>query len=723
VAGLGPVVIAIGAIAAALVVAMLQLASRRWRPDSAKLVTAQVLATVFGLLLAVNLGRIAQRQGADGDLSSEGLSSISAASVQIVRGADAPVTIAAFISANLPGDLALKAKEVEDKLKAIERSSAGKVELKLYHPANAFDKAGAAAQQHYGVKPFKTMVDAVGGREVDEVFLGAAVTCAGRSQVIGQFDPGLSVEYELVRAIRSVARAKKPVLGIASTELKMNGDFDFMSGQSRPAWAIVEEWRKQYDVRDVNLDEPVAAEISVLVAVQPSLCTQPQLEHLHDYIWEGRPTLIMEDPLPMFAGPQFAASQPRKPSNPYMQQQEAPAPKADLKPLFGALGVDIASDGVLWSDWNPSHMFRGIPPSVVWCMRSQGSIADSSVSSVTTGIDSLLIPWGGLIYTTEKVDGVPHPTVTALVRPSTNVRWGTSRFSDYFTQNPMNGGLMPTREQPRFRLGDQSRVPALAVRITGTMPSAFPKVPADAAKPVDAKDAKADAKKDDAKPEAKKGVPSSKPINVIMIADTDLAHDQFFQFYRNENNQLGKDEFAVLRNLRNVQFLANAVDALAGDDAFLAVRTRRPQSRPLERLANVLETSDKRLRDEVARAEENAEAAISKAQADFQAKQAAVEKRDDLDETTKMQQKMLIGQSEQRKLDVVIEDINRAKDDSIRAAKAERNAAIDENRWWVRIQAVGIPALVMATIVLVVLINRLRQEIRNIPSSRKRTNP
>lgn len=729
--GLGNVVIALGTAAAALVVAMLQLASRRWRPDSQVLVMSQILATAFGLLLAVNCGRISQRLALDGDLSSEGLSSIHPTSMAMVRGVDQPVTIAAFISKTLPEELTLKAKEVEDKLKAVERASGGKIELKLYYPVNAYDKAGTTAQQHYGIKPFRAVVNTVGGREMDEVFLGAAIVSGSRSQVIGSFDPGLSVEYELVRAIRAVGHLKKPVLGLATSDIKINGDFDFMSGNSRPAWAAIEELRKQYEVREVNLDQPVVAEITVLVAVQPSTLTQAQLEHLHDYIWEGRPCLILEDPLPLWSGPQFAASQPRKQQPPWQGGGQQPeTPKADLKPLYKSLGIELDIDGVAWSAFNPSHQFKNLPQAFVWCMRDKGCISNDS--PVTTGIDSLLLPWPGLLY--ESSEKPATITVSALVKPSAKPQWGRDTFNDYVTN--MMGQYRPMQKQPdRYgsHLGRGDRIPALAVQIKGIMPSAYPKPDPedkkedkkDDAKPDDKKDVakKDDEKKDETKPEGKKGVPSTKPVHVIIIADTDFATDQFFEIYRNQNNQLSSDELAVLRNLRNVQFLANAVDTLAADQELMKLRTRRPQARPLKRMEDLLVGAEQRMRDEMSAAEQQAFSEIEKAQADFRAKQDKVRAREDLDENAKEQLIATMIAAEQRKLDAAMEDINRQKDVRIAQAKGERNQAIDENRFTVRLQAVGLPAIVMLSLVLLVFLNRLRQERRFIPSSRKRTQP
>ncbi|HEX3134675.1 MAG TPA: ABC transporter permease subunit [Planctomycetota bacterium] len=123
----GGVVTALAVAAGSFGLAVFLLSSRRWRPTNTQQIAAQVAAVAFGLLLAVNIGRIAYVKNVDADVSSEGLSSISATSSQIINKVEYPITINAFISANLPDDLQLKAKEVTDKLYAVKRSSGGKV--------------------------------------------------------------------------------------------------------------------------------------------------------------------------------------------------------------------------------------------------------------------------------------------------------------------------------------------------------------------------------------------------------------------------------------------------------------------------------------------------------------------------------------------------------------------------------------------------------------------
>ena len=249
---LGNVGAALAVVVAALGIAIFILASRRWRPSSTGTVWAQALSLVFGLLLLVNLARVANRTGIDADVTSEGLASISRTGADVLKDITEPVTVTAFISAELPPELAVKGKEVLDKLKALERARTGLITVDIKRPNDALDEAGVLAGREYNLKPRKQMVDTVAGKEPADVFLGAAVTCGGHTQVIDYFDPGLSVEYELVRAVRAVAATKKRVLGIATTDLDINGGFDYATSQMNQPWEIVNEWKKQYEVRAVN---------------------------------------------------------------------------------------------------------------------------------------------------------------------------------------------------------------------------------------------------------------------------------------------------------------------------------------------------------------------------------------------------------------------------------------------------------------------------------------
>jgi ABC-type uncharacterized transport system involved in gliding motility auxiliary subunit len=306
------------------------------------------------------------------------------------------------------------------------------------------------------------------------------------------------------------------------------------------------------------------------------------------------------------------------------------------------------------------------------------------------------------------------------MRPSQNAKWGRHQFSEYFTQGFM--GMQQTQPK-RFIPGDPAKRPALAVEVTGTMASAYPKADP-AAKPAEKAEGE---KKDEAKPAeapaTKTGVPSPKPVRVIVVADTDFIANGIFELYRNAGNQLGRDELAVLRNLRNVQFIANAVDALAADQDFLSLRTRRPQARPLSLIQDVITKTDEVKREMLETAANTAEIAISKAQGDYAKVNDKIDAVADLDENAKAQLKANKEAEESRKLQKNLAAIEYDKDVATRDAEIIQDQTISRHLLKVKWFAVGIPACVMLILVLAVGSLRLRAERSHIPASRKRSQP
>ena len=715
---LGNVTAALALVIAAIGTATLLLASRRWRPSNNTQVIAQVLSLIFGLVLLANLARGSVKFGVDADVTSEGLASISSTGTSILGEVTEPVLITAFISAELPNELALKGKEVIDKLKALERVHPGTITVVINRPKDALDSIGAMASREFNLKPRKQVIDTVSGKENADVFLGAAVTSGGSTQLIDYFDPGLSVEYELIRSVRAVAAAKKKVLGIATTDLDINGGFDYQTGSMTQPWEIVTEWKKQYEIRAVNLDSAVAPEVDVLVVPQPSTLTQPQIERLHEYIWNGRAALLLEDPLPYFSAAQgrmdLIPSQPKKGGNPNAGPDAGGPQKGNIQALYRGLGLDFDLGAVLWSDYNPSHEFaKLIPPNFVWTSRDQDGMTNGSTT--TTGINSLLLPFPGQILIAK--DKSAALTVTPLFTPTPNVTWGRDLISEML-QPSMYGGGGPQLKEPKHNFsGDRNNPAPMAVEVSGTMAAAFPVADPNAKAP----EKKADDKTPTpAEPEKKTGVPSAKPVHVIVIADVDFVNNEFFSFYRNSGGRFNEDSLKFLLNLRNVQLAANAVDSLFNDKAFLELRNRRPERRPLKRLEDQLLATQDVLRKADQTATVEAESASQGAQKSFDDELAKIEARTDIDENAKAHEKAMVQVREQRKLDLAMTAVNQAKESHIRDAKIEQRRALDGYRDRVKWLAIGVPAVVLALLVLVVFLRKVAAESAHIPTARKR---
>jgi ABC-2 type transport system permease protein len=283
----------------------------------------------------------------------------------------------------------------------------------------------------------------------------------------------------------------------------------------------------------------------------------------------------------------------------------------------------------------------------------------------------------------------------------------------------------PQQQKVNFdRAGSAVSIPALAVEITGRMPSAFPEADPSARTEEPKDPAAPDA--DQAgppKPVEKVGVPSAKDIHVVAIADLDFAHDLFFQFYRNQDDQLSKDERRFLLDIRNVQFMANVVDALAGDQDFLALRRQRAQPRPLQKLEDLRLVTESKKHEQEEKALAEFEKAKEQAQNDMNDKLRKISEREDVDEGAKADLVEHARQAEQRKFDQQVAAIQTKKDKEDNKAKADQRRTIAQERRVVRWLVLFIPSAILATLVAFVFVQRLARERSHIPASRKRSNP
>jgi ABC-type uncharacterized transport system involved in gliding motility auxiliary subunit len=119
---------------------------------------------------------------------------------------------------------------------------------------------------------------------------------------------------------------------------------------------------------------------------------------------------------------------------------------------------------------------------------------------------------------------------------------------------------------------------ALAARVTGPVESAFPQGP-----PPDQKPA--------AGPPAAHLAKSSAPVNIVIVADTDLLMDYMWVQTRELFGQRVAQAFA-----NNGDLVANILDNLSGSSALISVRGRASFSRPFERVEALKRQADDRLR-------------------------------------------------------------------------------------------------------------------------------
>ena len=176
--------------------------------------------------------------------------------------------------------------------------------------------------------------------------------------VIPFFGRGIPVEYELARSVRTVSGAARKRLGIVRTDAQMFGGFDMASMQSRPKQRMIEELEKQYDVDQVDASNPIELDaFDVLMVVQPSSLTPPQLDSLVAAVRDGIPTAIFEDPLPFAMGNVPGTGEPRRPAgNPMFGGAPPPEPKCDLTKLWDVLGIEMVGEPTEFGEGYDAHV-------------------------------------------------------------------------------------------------------------------------------------------------------------------------------------------------------------------------------------------------------------------------------------------------------------------------------------------------------------------------------
>ena len=135
----------------------------------------------------------------------------------------------------------------------------------------------------------------------------------------------------------------------------------------------------------------------------------------------------------------------------------------------------------------------------------------------------------------------------------------------------------------RFKPDDNTYV--MAARLTGDVTTAFP----DGPPPRTIKKSEQELAKTPDPPQLMK---SDGPINIILVADSDLLEDRFWlrkqQFFGREVEE---------KIAGNADFVLNALGNLAGSDELLRLRSRGVSQRPFDRVKELQRQAERRLQD------------------------------------------------------------------------------------------------------------------------------
>ncbi|HXM29859.1 MAG TPA: Gldg family protein [Chthoniobacterales bacterium] len=484
------------------------------------------------------------------DLTENHSYTLSQGSQRIVQKLDTPVEIRFYYSkdnASTPVYLRTYAQEVEDLLAEFQQTSHGKIKIVKLDPKPDSDAEDSAR------------LDGVEGQTVnlsDKVYLGLAVSCLDAKTAIPFLSPGREslLEYDVSRAISSVANPKKAVIGVMSAlpVLGRNSPMMMMQRQQGSApWVFAQELKENYTVREVPLTaDKIDDDISVLLLCYPKGITDSAQYAIDQFLLRGGKMVALLDPFSfvdfqmsgqagMMGGEGFSAS---------------------LDKLLKAWGINFTSNQVV------------ADPAFATKIQRESNVVQSDPSVLSLTADAInrsdplgaasndvLFPFAGAFLGTPAA-GLKEEVLISSSEQSSLIDAVTVQMGS----DAVRKALKPAH----------TRYP-LAVRLTGKFKTAFPDgkpaaSPAESPNPSATPTPTPSASSTSAplKEATNEGV-------VVLIGDADFAFDTIAG---NEQQVLNQTVFSPTNG--NLNFIESSVEMLAGDSNLMSIRSRASANRP-----------------------------------------------------------------------------------------------------------------------------------------------
>ena len=503
------------------------------------------------------------------DLTGERLYTLSRGTLRTLSKIDEPITLRFYYSTRLADEVpsyGVYAQRVRELLDQYVTAANGKIHLEVYNPqpfSDVEDRAVAFGLQ--GVP-----LDVQG----EQVYFGLAATnSTDDQQVIAFFQPERErfLEYDLTKLVHSLAFPKKTVVGLMST-LPLEGDvMAMMRGRPSEPMAVVEQLQQLDNVKPLasNIDA-IPADVDVLMLVHPQNLSDKTLYAIDQFVLKGGKAMVFVDP--------YSELQASRPSQ--LNPPGSPT-SSNLERVFKSWGFEVPSKTVVGDRRDAQRV--GVPGPrggsrpldyIAWLNLKTDNLNRDDM--ITADLSHITMASSGII---EPIDGA-KTTIQPLITTSPD---STKIPAEKLMGLPDVAGLLA-----EFKPDNKRYI--LAAHVTGIAESAFPDgppKPSEPAKPEGADPTEAKEGETDTPPPKPAETPatpaveslkqSAQPINVIVVADTDMLDDKFW---------MQKQEFFGQRVLvptaNNGDFVANAIEVLAGGEDLIGLRTRGTSARPFE---------------------------------------------------------------------------------------------------------------------------------------------
>lgn len=551
---------------------------------------------ITGVFLLVSVALISVFPRLRIDLTQDSLYTLADGTRNIVRNLEKPVELLFFYSEEATADvpqLRTYGTRVQELLQEMEIASEGNLTLRMVDPIPFSEEEDEAVE--YGVQRVPL---SEGG---EEVFFGivaldpSTVPAEGEESAAEKIfktialvrpDQEEFLEYEVAKLITQVANPTPPVVGFLST-VPVDGGMNPDTMRPVSPLMIMDTIRQLYTTRRVAPDATsIDEDITILMLVHPQELSEQTQYAIDQFVLRGGKVLAFLDPNA------DSQAQPGQDGVPVARPNQA----SDLEKLLTAWGVQFDNTRVV-ADREQAllvNMGESTRPVTHYGMMglARGSFAGDIV---TTGLQVLNLSSAGAISPLEGAQTTFEPLVQSSADSGL---MDAPLFKALIDPTILLDEFQPTGE--RY---------TIAARISGTVQTAFPEGrPAPAAEPVaedldagadaDGADAAASAEPSpapaaEAEPVAAHLSESNGPVNIIVIADSDMLNDRLWVQIQSFFGQRIGQAFAS-----NGDFIMNALDNLSGNAELVTIRSRGRYARPFLTVMELQREADLRLREE-----------------------------------------------------------------------------------------------------------------------------
>ena len=521
---------------------------------SRRAVAVAALVCIALLLISANIV-IGRWFTARLDLTAEHLYTLSPGTLHTLAKIDEPITLRFYYSNRLGDDVpayGVYAQRVRELLDQYAAAADGKIRLETYNPQPFSDVEDRAVAFGLQAVPLDS--------EGDQVYFGLAATnSTDDQQVIPFFSPERErfLEYDLTKLVHSLAVPKKTVVGLISS-LPLQGDMmAAMQGRPSQPMAVVDQLQQLDKLEPLGAGiDAIPSDVDVLMLVHPQNPAPKTLFAIDQFVLKGGKALIFVDP-----HSELQAAQPSQTNPP------GSPTSSNLAPLFKAWGFEMLPNVVAGDRSDAQQVSVPVPGHgeepldyIAWLDLKAANLNRDDM--ITADLSHITMASAGILQ--------PLPGAKTNFEPLI----ATSPASTKIPADKLNG--LPDVAGMLADFRPDGRRYALAAHVTGTAETAFPNGPP---KPPEPPVSKPGVAKPTAKPAAaSKWLKASEhPINVVAVADTDILDDRIWV-----QSQDFFGQRVVVPVANNGDFVADAVDVLAGGEDLIGLRSRGTAARPFE---------------------------------------------------------------------------------------------------------------------------------------------